>query len=122
MLPRTHTNCTNEIPAILSGINVFIDPISFVIKAAAAPVRCNDVAPQRWRLNGQWYCAFPEFRDCAEPERIPMKPMRSWRSLRTSRRASGRVACSWLRAWREPTIAGLEESGAQVFPTWPLRA
>jgi hypothetical protein len=52
VLPRTHTICTNEIPAILNGTNVFVDPISFVIKAAAAPVRCNDVAPPRWRLNG----------------------------------------------------------------------
>jgi hypothetical protein len=50
VLPRTHTNCTNEIPAILNGTNVFVDPISFVIKAAA--VRCNDVAPLRWRLTG----------------------------------------------------------------------
>ncbi len=75
VLPRTHTNCTNEIPAILNGTNVFFDPISFVIRAAAAPVRCNDVAPPRWRLNGRWYCAFPEIRDCAEPGKIPMKPI-----------------------------------------------
>jgi hypothetical protein len=75
VLPRTHTNCTNEIPAILNGTYVFVDPISFVIKAAAAPVRCNDVAPPRWRLNGRWYCAFPEIRDCAEPGKIPMKPI-----------------------------------------------
>ncbi len=53
VLPRTHTNCTNEIPAILNGTNVFVDPISFVIKVAAAPVRCNDVAPPSWRLNGR---------------------------------------------------------------------
>jgi hypothetical protein len=75
VLPRTHTNCTNEIPAILNGTKVFVDPISFVIKAAAAMVRCNDVAPPRWRLNGRWYCAFPEIRDCAEPGKIPMKPI-----------------------------------------------
>jgi hypothetical protein len=75
VLPRTHTNCTNEIPAVLNGTDVFVDPISFVIKAAAAPVRCNDVAPPRWRLNGRWYCAFPEIRDCAEPGKIPMKPI-----------------------------------------------
>jgi hypothetical protein len=57
VLPRTHTNGTNEIPAILYGMNVFIDLISFVVKAAAAPVRCNDIALPRWRLNGRWYCA-----------------------------------------------------------------
>ncbi len=45
--PRTHTNCTNEIPAQYNNTDVFIDPISFVIKAAAAPVRCNDIAPPR---------------------------------------------------------------------------
>ncbi len=54
VLPRSHTNCTNEILAILNGTNVFVDPISFVIKAVAAPVRCNDVTPLRWRLNGRW--------------------------------------------------------------------
>ena len=46
VLPRTHTNCTNEIPAILNGTNVFVDPISFVIKAAAAPVRCKMLHPR----------------------------------------------------------------------------
>ncbi len=75
MLPRTHTNCTNEIPAILNGTKVFADPISFVIKATPALVRCNNIAPPRWRLNGRWYCAFPEIRDCAEPGRIPMEPI-----------------------------------------------
>ena len=60
---------------MLNRTDVFVDPISFVIKAAAAPVRCNDVAPPRWRLNGRWYCAFPEIRDCAEPGKIPMKPV-----------------------------------------------
>jgi hypothetical protein len=43
--PRTHTNCTNEIPAELNSTKVFMDLISFVIKAAAAPVMCNDMAP-----------------------------------------------------------------------------
>jgi len=55
------------------SLGMFVDPISFVIKVA--PVRCNDVAPPRWRLNGRWYCAFPEIRGCAEPGRIPMKPI-----------------------------------------------
>jgi hypothetical protein len=75
MLPRTHTNCTNEIPAILNGTNVFADLISFVIKVTPALVRCNNIALPRWRLNGRWYCAFPEIRNCAEPGRIPMKPI-----------------------------------------------
>ncbi len=37
-------------------------------------MRCNDIAPPRWRLNGQWYCAYPQIRDCSEPGRIPIKP------------------------------------------------
>ncbi len=45
---------------------MFADPISFVIKATLALVRCNNIAPPRWRLNGWWYCAYPEIRDCAE--------------------------------------------------------
>jgi hypothetical protein len=53
--PRTHTNGTSEIPAKLNGTHMFVDPISIVIKAAATPVRCNDIKPPRWRLNGQWY-------------------------------------------------------------------
>jgi hypothetical protein len=120
--PRTHINCTSEIPAVLNGTNVFVDPISFVIKAAAAPVRCNDIAPPRWRLNGRWYCAFPEIRYCAEPGRIPMKPiatddvkvmdlvwagvstvLHNWRNLRTSRRARERDVHSWPRVRRGPT-------------------
>jgi hypothetical protein len=75
VLPRTHTNCTNEIPAILNGMGMFVDPIIFVTKATAALVRCNDITQLRWRLNGRWYCAFPEIRDCAETGRIHMKPI-----------------------------------------------
>ncbi len=52
---------------------VFVDPISFVIKPAAAPVRCNDIAPPRWRLNGCWHCTFLQIPDCSEPGRIPIK-------------------------------------------------
>jgi hypothetical protein len=72
VLPRTHTNCTNEIPAILNGTDLFADSIGFVIKATPALVRYKNIAPPRWRLNGRWYCAFPEIRDCAEPGRKPI--------------------------------------------------
>jgi hypothetical protein len=63
--PRTHTNCTNKFPAKYDNTDVFIDPISFVIKAAAL-VRCNDIAPLRWRLNRRWYCAYPQIQDCSD--------------------------------------------------------
>jgi hypothetical protein len=45
--PRTYANCTNEIRVEYNGTNAFMDPISFVIESAAAPVRCNDIAPPR---------------------------------------------------------------------------
>ncbi len=48
MVPRQHTDCTNEIPVTFNDTEVFVDPISLVIKTAAAPVRCNDIAPPRW--------------------------------------------------------------------------
>jgi hypothetical protein len=70
--PRMHVNCTSEIPVTVNNTNLFVDPISFVIKAAASPVRCNDIAPPRWKLGGKWYCAFPQIRDCGEPGQIPM--------------------------------------------------
>ncbi len=76
--PRTHTNCTNEIPAEYNNMDVFVDPISFVIKAAAARVRCNDIAPLRWRLNGPWYCAYLQIQDCGEPGRLFIKPVNMW--------------------------------------------
>jgi hypothetical protein len=72
--PRTHTNCIDKIHAELNGTHMFLDPISFVIKVpAATPVRCNDITSPRWRLNGRWFCGFPQNRDCAEPGRIPVK-------------------------------------------------
>jgi hypothetical protein len=39
VIPRTHTNCSNEIPAeYKGGTNALVDSISFVIQPAAAPV------------------------------------------------------------------------------------
>jgi hypothetical protein len=38
-----HANCITEIP-------VFVDPNCFVIKVAAGPVRCNDIASPKSRL------------------------------------------------------------------------
>ncbi len=30
---------------------------------------------REFRVTCRWYCAFPEIRDCAEPGKIPMKPV-----------------------------------------------
>ncbi len=44
VVPRQHTECTNEIPVIYNLTEVFVDPISSVIETAASPVGCNDIA------------------------------------------------------------------------------
>jgi hypothetical protein len=52
VMPRTHVNCTSKIPVTVNKIILFVDPISFVIKAAASLIRCNDIAPPQveiWR-------------------------------------------------------------------------
>jgi hypothetical protein len=39
-------------------------------------VRCNDIAPPRWKLGGKWYCSFPALRDCGEPAQLPVDPVK----------------------------------------------
>jgi hypothetical protein len=45
VVPRSHKNCTEEIPALSSGMEVFVDLIGYVIKTAGSPVHGNDIAP-----------------------------------------------------------------------------
>ncbi|OBQ34767.1 MAG: hypothetical protein AN484_26530, partial [Aphanizomenon flos-aquae WA102] len=73
VLPRTALNCTDEIPVTYNGTDVFVDPISMVIKSAGVITRCNDVAPPRWLIAGRWYCSYPAIKDCADPEEIPVQ-------------------------------------------------
>ncbi len=37
VVPRTHPNCTEEIPVTINGTDAFVDPISYVIKSAGRP-------------------------------------------------------------------------------------
>ncbi len=50
VLPRSHRNCTEEIPVTVNGTDAFVDPISYVINSAGSPIHCNGVAPlgTRW--------------------------------------------------------------------------
>ncbi len=57
VLPRSHKNCTEEIPVNVNGTDAFVDPISYVIKSAGSPIHCNDVAPSRYKVGGKWYCS-----------------------------------------------------------------
>ncbi len=42
---HSHKNCTEEVPVMYKGMEVFVDTISSVVKAAGSPVHCNDVSP-----------------------------------------------------------------------------
>jgi hypothetical protein len=47
LVSRQHINCTSKIPVTFNETEVFMYPISLVIKAVASLVKCNDVAPPR---------------------------------------------------------------------------
>ncbi len=72
VVPRTHTNCTEEIPVAINGTNAFGDPISYVIKSAGSPIHCNDVAPPRYKVGGKWYCSYPQLKECHDPAMLPV--------------------------------------------------
>jgi hypothetical protein len=75
VLPRVSNNCTEEIPITWNGTSLYVDPISYVIKSAASPTMCNDIAPPRWKIAARWYCAYPSIRECALPRDLPVKPV-----------------------------------------------
>jgi hypothetical protein len=59
VLPRVSLNCTEEISVTWNYTSLFMDSMSYIIKSAASPARCNDIALPRWNIAGQWYCAYP---------------------------------------------------------------
>ncbi len=72
VLPRSHKNCTEEIPVTVNGTEAFVDPISYVIKSADYPVHCNDVAPPRYKVGGKWYCSYPDLKEYHDPAMMPV--------------------------------------------------
>ncbi len=42
---RNHTACTQEIPVIHQGREVYVEPLSLVIQRLATPVKCERKAP-----------------------------------------------------------------------------
>ncbi len=58
-IPRSHKNCTEDIPALSNGTEVFVDPISYVIKTDGSPVHCNDIAPPRYKVGASSTAATP---------------------------------------------------------------
>jgi hypothetical protein len=76
VVPRSHGNCTEEIPVTVNGTDAFVDPISYVIKSAGSPIHCNDVASPRYKVSGKWYCSYPELKECHDPEMLPVDEVR----------------------------------------------
>ena len=74
--PRHTENCTAEIPVFWGEKEVFVDPISFVIKPMGTLTRCNDIAPVRYCIADRWYCATPVLRECTPPKSLPVEPVR----------------------------------------------
>jgi hypothetical protein len=72
--PRVVKNCTMEITAVLNGTDIFLDPISDIIKTHAVPVRCKDIAPPRFLIGGRWYCLYEGrgLSECHSPLNIPV--------------------------------------------------
>jgi hypothetical protein len=54
VVPRSHGNCTEEIPVTVNGTDAFVDPISYVIKSAGSPIHSNDVPPPPPDVQGGW--------------------------------------------------------------------
>jgi hypothetical protein len=76
VIPRSHGNCTEEIPVTVNGTDAFVDQISYVIKSAGSPIHCNDVAPPRYKVGGKWYCSYPKLKECHDPEMLPVDEVR----------------------------------------------
>jgi hypothetical protein len=74
--PRSHRNCTEEIPVTVNGTDAFVDPISYVIKSAGSPIHCKDVTPPWYKVGGKWYCSYPELKECHDPEMLPVDEVR----------------------------------------------
>ena len=68
---RNHTICTQEIPVIHRGEEVYVDPLSLVIRRSATPVKCRKRTPPRWKIGKGWFCGYPEIRPCNGPGPLP---------------------------------------------------
>jgi hypothetical protein len=68
---RNHTKCTQEIPVTHQGREVYVEPLSLVIRRSATPVKCERRTPPRWKLGKKWFCGYPEIRPCNGPGPLP---------------------------------------------------
>jgi hypothetical protein len=68
---RNHTYCTQEIPVMHRGEELYVDPLSLVVQRSATPVKCQKKTPPRWKIGKSWFCGYPEIRPCNGPGPLP---------------------------------------------------
>jgi hypothetical protein len=75
--PRAVVNCTSEIPVMYNGTAMYVDPISYILRTHAVPIKCTDVAPPRFNIGGRWYCLIENrgLSECHEPLTLPISPV-----------------------------------------------
>ena len=67
----TYSNCTQEIPAIYNGTQIFVDPMTHVVKDWPRITVCSDAYPSYYRINEKWVCSTPGYQRCQyEPTRL----------------------------------------------------
>lgn len=72
VVPEAYPNCTSEIPVMLNGSRLFVDPITLVLQMTGTILPCSAIGPARWEIGGAWYCSYPEIRECHTPKKIPV--------------------------------------------------
>jgi hypothetical protein len=77
VVPRSHKNCTEEIPVLHIRMEIFVYPISYAITSAGSPVHCNYVATPRYKLGGKWYCSYTELRECHDAAMLPVNEVQT---------------------------------------------
>jgi hypothetical protein len=91
VLPRSHKNCTEEIPVTVNGTDAFVDPISYVIKSAGSPIHCNDVPPPEVQSGGASGTA-------ATPSSRNAMTLLCCRSMKSGSTLSRSTTSAWGRA------------------------
>ncbi len=119
---RNHTTCTQEIPVIHQGREVYVERLSLVIQRSATPVKCRRRTPPRWRIEKRWFCGYPEIWPCNGPGPLPGH-------RRTNVREIGEAAGPDLGKeadddrqkegeYKEPTREGMERLAADISRHW----
>jgi hypothetical protein len=68
---RNQTTCTQEIPVMYRGKEMYVDPFSLVVQRSETQVKCRKKTPARWKRGGEWICGYPEIQSCNGPGPLP---------------------------------------------------